>query len=128
MTRMRISAIWTMAAAVFLSMFIMAVFVPDDASFRNAAVTAIAAVTLFMSIPMVESVVSGGSAEPMRAGLTFGLPLAFFLRQATIVDAEGSTYLSAGAHRIIATAFALSVVLFVLRLIRHRRRVPPHKA
>ena len=83
----------------------------------EAGATGLAAIVLLLSLPLVDSALFGKSVKPELAGVIFGLPMGFFLRQSMI-----SPELASGASRVVATAIFISIVLAVVRLMRSRRQ------
>lgn len=114
----RFNAVWTMIVALFVSMFLLTVLAPGEAFLRDAHSTALATAVLFFSLPLVESVLAGSARRPELAGVSLGLGLAFFTRQATVLDSSGTAYLAPGSQRILITAFVLSLALWGYRRFR----------
>jgi hypothetical protein len=83
--------------------------------FASAHVTAIAAVALLLSLPLVDSAIAGVSVPPGTAGLACGLPVGFFVRQASVSEA-----LASGAARVLSAAALVSLVLIGRRIWRRR--------
>lgn len=106
----------TMVAMLFPSMLIVFLVRPD-ASFVLVETTAIATLSLFVSLPLVDSVLFGSSVRPETAGICMGLPIGFFVRQSLV-----SNDLAVGAERVLMSALFLSLCLGVARLWRRRQR------
>ena len=107
-----------MVAASSLMTAILSVYVIGASeAFLSPSVTAIAAMALLLSLPLVDSAMGGSSVSPGVAGICAGMPIGFFMRQA-----ELSPALASGAGRILGVAFAVSLALLVRRLWTRRRQ------
>ena len=84
-------------------------------AFSSPHITALAAIALLLSLPLLDSALAGSSVPPATAGLAAGLPLGFFLRQSAV-----SVPLAAGAGRVVPASLLISAVMAAVRLARRR--------
>lgn len=96
---------------------LLAIFLVDDGGFVQIAPTAVATFALLCSLPMVDSALFGKTVHPALGGAVLGWSLGFFVRQSAI-----STDLFEGAHKVLGAAFAVSIILMIVRFVRARRQ------
>lgn len=109
----RILTMSAMASASLLAVFLFG----HDEALATREATAVAMIALIASLPLIDSVMFGSSVRPETAGVVAGLAVGFFVRQSTL-----SELLARGAERVLATAFAVSLVLFAVRKVRAKRQ------
>lgn len=92
----------------------------------SAENTAMAVVALLTGIWFMDGAVARVDTDTDRsqtflAGVAIGPAVGFFFVQAAHGEKVGNAALAAGAHRVLAAAFVVSVILVAVRAIGRRR-------
>jgi hypothetical protein len=106
----------TVLCGVMMAAILLVALTGRPEAFTSVSVTAIAALSLILALPLLDSAIAGGSVRPETAGGVTGLCVGFFVRQSEVSDA-----LARGADRILLVALVISVALVARRLWIGRR-------
>lgn len=112
-------------APLCTSIMLSSALLGEDA-ITSAENTAMAVVALLAGIWFLDGVFA--AAEPgsdrvqtFLGGIAIGPAVGFFFVQAAYGEKVGNAALAAGAHRVLAAAFVVSLVLVAARVIGRRR-------
>lgn len=88
-----------------------------DIPFASREATAVAVLSLLLSVLLIDFALFGESVSCEAAGAAVGLSGGFLVRQSMVHE-----HLAAGADRVATTAFVFSLILIGWRFYRLRQR------